>query len=80
MVLAFRGECTVVVYRFYVFEKNDNVAEPPKIYELANDAAALEKAKRNIASYAIEIWRYRRKIARINRSDNFGAITVRFRL
>jgi len=52
-------------YRFYIFEKT-HVAAPPKIYELPNNAAALEAAK-TIKGCAVEIWCYTKKIARLNR-------------
>jgi hypothetical protein len=57
----------VSLYRFYVFEKDGHIiAQPPKIYELPNDAAALKQAKLIIDDRAIEIWRYTSKIGRLN--------------
>jgi len=50
-------------YRFYIFEKT-HVAAPPKIYELPNNAAALEAA-RTINGCAVEVWCYTKKIARL---------------
>jgi hypothetical protein len=51
-------------YRFYIFE-DTHVAAPPRIYELPNNAAALEAA-RTINGCAVEVWRYTKKIARLN--------------
>jgi hypothetical protein len=53
------------MYRFYVFEKNAHVAAPPKIYELPNNAAALEAA-RTINDCAVEVWCHTKKIGRLN--------------
>lgn len=53
-------------YRMYIFEQNGHVAAPPKIYQLPDDAAALAEAKKIIDGQAIEIWRSRRKVSRIN--------------
>jgi len=53
------------VYRFYVFEKNVDVAAPPKIYELPSNAAALEAA-RTINGSSVEIWCHTKKIGRLN--------------
>jgi hypothetical protein len=56
----------VSLYRFYIFEKEGHiVAQPPKIYELPNDAAALKQAKKIVDDRAIEIWRYTSKIGRL---------------
>jgi hypothetical protein len=39
------GGYTVPVYRFYIFEKEGHIiTQPPTIYELPNDAAALKTA------------------------------------
>ena len=55
------------VYRFYIFEKEGHIIkQPPKLYELPNDAAALNRAKMIIDDRAIEIWRYTSKIGRLN--------------
>jgi hypothetical protein len=76
----FGGGCAVSLYRFYIFEKEGHiVAQPPKIYELPNDAAALKQAKKIVDDRAIEIWRYTSKIGRLNprrlckKSDDVGA-------
>jgi hypothetical protein len=54
------------VYRFYIFEKEGHIiTQPPTIYELPNDAAALKHAKMIIDDRAIEIWRYTSKIGRL---------------
>lgn len=70
------------LYRFYIFEKEGHIiAQPPAIYELPNDAAALQQAKKIIDDRAIEIWRYTSKIGRLNprrlrkTTGNFGAET-----
>jgi hypothetical protein len=61
------GECAMSLYRFYIFEKEGHIiTQPPKIYELPNDAAALKQAKKFIDDRAIEIWRYTSKIGRLN--------------
>jgi hypothetical protein len=55
------------LYRFYIFEKEGHIiTQPPIIYELPNDAAALQQAKKIIDDRAIEIWRYTSKIGRLN--------------
>lgn len=55
------------LYRFYIFEKEGHIiTQPPAIYELPNDAAALQQAKKIIGDRAIEIWRYTSKIGRLN--------------
>jgi hypothetical protein len=57
----------VSLYRFYFFEKEGHIiTQPPTIYELPNDAAALQKAKRIIDDRVIEVWRYTSKIGRLN--------------
>jgi hypothetical protein len=57
----------VSLYRFYFFEKEGHIiTRPPTIYELPNDAAALQQAKKIIDDRAIEIWRYTSKIGRLN--------------
>jgi hypothetical protein len=58
----------VPIYRFYIFEKDALVAAPPKIYDLPNDAAALEAA-RTINGHAVEVWCNKRKIGRLNPHD-----------
>jgi hypothetical protein len=56
----------VSLYRFYIFEKEGHIiTQPPTIYELPNDAAALQKAKKIIDDRVIEIWRYTSKVARL---------------
>jgi len=61
------GGCAVSLYRFYIFEKEGHIiTQPPAIYELPNDAAALQQAKKIIDDRAIEIWRYTSKIGRLN--------------
>ena len=57
--------CAVPIYRFYIFEKDALIAAPPKIYDLSNDAAALEAA-RTINGYAVEVWCHTKKIGRLN--------------
>ena len=55
------------LYRFYIFEKEGHIiTQPPTIYELPNDAAALQKAKKIIDERDIEIWRYTSKIDLLN--------------
>ena len=55
------------VYRFYIFEKEGHIiTQPPTIYELPNDAAALRQGKKIIDDRVIEIWRYTSKIGRLN--------------
>jgi hypothetical protein len=55
------------MYRFYIFEKEGHIiTQPPTIYELPNDAAALQKAKRIIDDRVIEVWRYTSKIGRLS--------------
>lgn len=54
------------VYRFYIFEKNGQVAGPPTVYNLPNDAAALKEAKKIIDDRPIEIWRYTSKVGRLD--------------
>lgn len=56
------------VYRFYIFEKNAHVAAPPKIYDLPNNAAALEAA-RTINESAVEVWCHTKKIVRLEAHD-----------
>ena len=70
------------LYRFYIFEKEGHIiSQPPKIYELPNDAAALRQAKKIIDDRVIEIWRYTSKIGRLNPrrsrkiADDVGAET-----
>jgi hypothetical protein len=53
------------VYRFYIFEKDNHAAAPPRIYDLPNDAAALEAA-RTINGSTVEIWCHTKKIGRFN--------------
>jgi len=72
----------VSVYRFYIFEKEGHIiSQPPKIYELPNDAAALRQGKKIIDDRVIEIWRYTSKIGRLNPrrsriiADDVGAET-----
>jgi hypothetical protein len=72
----------VSLYRFYIFEKEGHIiSQPPKIYELPNDAAALRQAKKIIDDRVIEIWRYTSKIGRLNPrrsrkiADDVGAET-----
>src|SRR5215471_1654138 len=57
--------CAVPIYRFYIFEKDALIAAPPKIYDLSNDAAALEAA-RTINGHAVEVWCHTKKIGRLN--------------
>jgi hypothetical protein len=57
--------CAVPVYRFYIFEKNDHLSAPPKIYDLPSDAAALEAA-RTINGHAVEVWCHTRKVGRLD--------------
>jgi hypothetical protein len=59
------GECAVPAYRFYVFEKNGHVTGPPIFYELPNDDAALEEAKKILNDRAIEVWRGVNKVGRL---------------
>jgi len=55
------------LYRFYIFEKKGHIImQPPTIYELPNDAAALKHAKKIVDDRAIEIWRYTSKIGRLD--------------
>jgi hypothetical protein len=55
------------LYRFYIFEKEGHViTQPPTVYELPNDTAALKHAKKIIDDRTIEIWRYTRKIGRLD--------------
>jgi len=55
------------LYRFYIFEKEGHViTQPPTIYELPNDAAAIQQAKKIIDDRTIEIWRYTCKIGRLD--------------
>jgi hypothetical protein len=57
----------VSLYRFYIFEKEGHIiTQPPTIFELPNDAAALKQGKKIIDDRAIEIWRYTHKIGRLN--------------
>jgi hypothetical protein len=72
----------VSLYRFYIFEKEGHIiTQPPIIYELPNDAAALRQAKKIIDDRVIEIWRYTSKIGRLNPrrlhkiADDVGAET-----
>ena len=44
-------------YQFYRNKKADHVGEPPQHYKFANDAAAVEQAKKRLDGQAIEIWR-----------------------
>jgi len=55
----------VSVYRFYIFEKDGCITQPPTIYKLANDAAALKEAKRILDDRVIEIWLGTRKVGRL---------------
>ena len=49
------------------FEKEGHIiTQPPTIYELPNDAAALKHAKTIIDDRTIEIWRYTCKIGRLD--------------
>ena len=55
------------LYRFYIFEKEGHIiTQPPTVYELPNDAAALQQAKKIIDDRVIEVWRYTSKIGRLN--------------
>ena len=55
------------LYRFYIFAKEGHIiTQPPTIYDLPNDAAALQQVKKIINDRAIEIWRYTSKIGRLH--------------
>jgi hypothetical protein len=70
------GECAVPVYRFYIFEINGHVAGPPTFYELPNDDAALEEAKKILNDRAIEIWRGVNKVGRTRKIGRLDPVVL----
>jgi hypothetical protein len=64
------GGCAVPVFRFYIFEKNGHVTGPRTIYELPNEAAAVEEGTKLLDDRVIEIWWGTRKVDRLDRITN----------
>ena len=65
-------------YRFYTFDKDGHVSGPPTCYELPDDAAALEEAKKILGDRAVEIRRGTRLIGRFDPHRQRASTPKRF--